>query len=205
MSAPASLKLLPVVTPELLETVYHKLPMKPGGAMDLNINMNVRTKFVIDGANVLFACHNGVKTLNKILNQLCSDGSVVTLVLHKRHFNGKLKDSLSCLLNHPFINLIQTPYGVNDDYYSIYIAMKNESYLVTNDKFRDHIYHIDPQIAKWHKQYVVNFSNDGVLNMPVPYSHCIQLLEDTGAIWIPSTDPQWGWGTQVPHSPSYEI
>jgi len=205
-NAPAGLlQLNPVVSPEMLEAIYNRLPMNPGQPVKYH-DQEIHTKYVIDGANVLFSSHNGINKLDKIIDALTADGSVVTLVLHKRHFQqqGKMAKHLQkfLVLDSSKVQLVQTPYGVNDDYYSIYIAMKNNGLLVTNDKFRDHIYHINPLIAKWYKQSVITFNNDGEFTMPYPYSHCIQQLGDADAFWIPSTEPSLGyvWGTEgSPH------
>jgi hypothetical protein len=153
--------------------------------------------YVIDGANVLFSSHDGLQKLHNIVENLHVNVKVcteITIVLHKRHFqkNGKA----AALKQHRFkkdikINIVETPYGVNDDYYSIFIAMKNNCLLVTNDKFRDHIYHISPRIHLWHKQTVISFNDDGTLNMPTPYTHCIQKINDTN-MWFPSTNPSLG-------------
>ncbi len=201
-----------LVDDQLLLEMYQRLPMKPGQSLPAEVEQQINfgegagagpsKHYVIDGANVLFSCHNGLKKLNSIIDNLITgglpDAPEITIVLHKRHFqkSGKavalkqqrFKDKYKDIK----INLVETPYGVNDDYYSIFMAMKNNCLLVTNDKFRDHIYHISAQIELWHKQTVISFNEDGSLNMPIPYTHCIQQLDDT-SIWFPSTNPHVGF------------
>lgn len=204
--APISLQRFNLADEAMINDMYQRLPMKPGQALPTEVEQQINLKgfkdsnlhYVIDGANVLFSSHDGLKKLHHIvenLHDLNHKGSIeITIVLHKRHFqkNGKAASLKQQRFKKDIkMNIVETPYGVNDDYYSIFIAMKNNCLLVTNDKFRDHIYHISQRIQLWHKQTVISFNDDGTLNMPTPYTHCIQQINDTN-IWFPSTNPSLG-------------
>ncbi len=214
--APISLQRFNLADEAMLNDLYQRLPMKPGQALPTEVEQQIDLKglkgfkgfkvphYVIDGANVLFSSHDGLKKLHTIVENLhlmnfnpnfnLNFNIEITIVLHKRHFqkNGQAASLKQQKFKKDIkMNIVETPYGVNDDYYSIFIAMKNNCLLVTNDKFRDHIYHISPRIQLWHKQTVISFNDDGTLNMPTPYTHCIQKINDTN-MWFPSTNPSLG-------------
>ena len=204
--APLSLQRFNLADEAMLHDLYQRLPMKVGQALPIEVEQQIsfnEPHYVIDGANVLFSSHDGIQKLHNIVDNLqlqlnlnfkhkaCTE---ITIVLHKRHFqkNGQAVSLKQQRFNKGIkMNIVETPYGVNDDYYSIFIAMKNNCLLVTNDKFRDHIYHISPRIQLWYKQTIISFNEDGTLNMPTPYTHCIQQINDTN-IWFPSTNPSLG-------------
>ena len=178
---PDDLRLIPYDLQEVRQAIISRLPMK--GKLPANTVLTLQdTRFVIDGANILFS--GGESLLRRIINQLKPMGSVV-IVLHKRHVVN--------LSGFSDVTFIRTPYGVNDDYYSLSLAMDPgtgvSSYLVTNDQFRDHVYEISPLIKTWRQSFVITFSLDGTLTLPLPYSHCIQSSADGARFYIPTTDP----------------
>ena len=152
-------------------------------------------KYVIDGANVLFSESGCGKPqiLYKMVQELALLGPVV-VVLHQRHFNkGLVTRAHLNILN---VQLCITPYGVNDDYYSLFVSMSNNAILITNDLFRDHIFKLDPVISLWHKEYVANYTNlkfpaySCKINFPLTFSHRVQSTYDN--FYLCTADPsEW--------------
>jgi hypothetical protein len=171
---PSSLRVIPMDLSEVHSELIKRLPMK--GGLPACTMLDISCKYIIDGANVLFS--GGEQLLHSIVGQLRTQGSVA-VVLHKRH-------QINFTLD-PRVTFIRTPYGVNDDYYSLALAIKESRYLVTNDQFRDHVYQISPLIKRWQKTAVIRFSLNGDLKMPPPYSHCIQATDE--GVFVPTENP----------------
>jgi hypothetical protein len=178
----ADLQYIPTDMSDIADEIYKKLPLKSGSPLPISTILKLQdVKYIIDGANVLFSY--GEHILSSIINYLKPLGKVA-VVIHCRHVNGK-----DIFKAHPEVVTVKTPYGVNDDYYAIWLAMSHSAYLVTNDLFRDHVYHISPAIRSWRKNAVIGFTNDNLI-WPIKFSHCIQRIGDT--FWIPTVDPgQW--------------
>ncbi len=173
-----SLKKLPLCLEEVKTAIYRKLPLKNGSAIPVHTVLALdNIEYIIDGANVLFT-HDG-QTLINIINSL--PFGKVALVMHCRHFD---KPVTRYLRNLPAV-IVATPYGVDDDYYALLLAMKCNAFLITNDMFRNHVHHISPLIKTWYKQFVIGF-NGSQLFYPPPFSHCIQCFDDE--IWLPTED-----------------
>ena len=159
------------------DEIYNKLALKPDAHAPSDININI--KYVIDGANVLFS--GGEQMLKNIIRSLVPLGNVA-VVIHCRHLKNAGK-----FLTHEPVLLIKTPYGINDDYYAIWLTMMSSAYLVTNDQFRDHVHHISPLIRSWRKHVAITFNpTSGQLIWPPAFSHCIQRIDDT--FWLPTED-----------------
>ena len=176
---PADLTIMPLELTNIHREISDRLAMK-GKKVPADIVMSLKAKFIIDGANVLFS--GGEPLLKRIISQLSPMGPV-SVVLHQRHNVSNAADFIRT-----GASLCRTPYGVNDDYYSLSLAMGNSAYLVTNDQFRDHVNEISPLIKTWRKTAVIGFKLDGTLINPYPFSHCIQ--RTPSGYCIPTDDPQ---------------
>jgi hypothetical protein len=168
---------LPIMQP-IIHEIYNKLPLKPQPPPLPEFEFE-SIKYVIDGANILFT--GGEQMLKNIIRSLAPLGNVA-VVIHCRHLKVKSK----FLTDEPVL-LVKTPYGINDDYYSIWLAMMSSAYLVTNDLFRDHVHQISPLIRSWRKHVAITFDpTSGQLIWPPAFSHCIQRIDDT--FWLPTDD-----------------
>lgn len=147
--------------------------------------------YVIDGANVLFSVNS--KPHPELLYKMMQDVSLlgpVVVVLHQRHFKNGIVDFKRFSMKN--VQVCITPYGVNDDYYSLYVSLINNAILITNDLFRDHIFKIDPMISLWHKEYVANYNERLKINYPLPFSHRVQFKSKDNTFYLPTSDPsEW--------------
>lgn len=167
------------------------------------INLDIDYKFIIDGANVLFfsdrkICINGYRRITNMLTRL--NGGRVLLVLHQRHFKptgkfrGAVYKEISKWESNSNVDICKTPFGFNDDYYSLINAFpRSNSYLITNDKFRDHIFKLSKKthsldlVAQWRQEKIIEYDFDHgnlVLEHPLSYSFRIQYLG--GKYYVPN-------------------
>ena len=157
---------------------------------------------VIDGANILYygsRCRNTQSyfRLNTLIHHILSQhpGSQIQLILHRRHLNvSKLnnisdKPAVSRILDSwtkiKKLTIYKTPFGVNDDLFSIMSAINNQAHLITNDKFRDHIfrmkhtkYNLD-LMAQWCQERLTSYTfkksdKQVLLSPPVQWSTRVQ-------------------------------
>ena len=172
--------------------------------------------YVIDGANVLFyidrkICLRGYARITKMLNTLAQHkpGCKMLLVIHQRHFKQPDKWR-QYALNHvigwhkiPGLSVCRTPPHLNDDYYSLLNAIPRTScYLITNDKFRDHIFKLSTKdhaldlIAQWRKEKVIeyDFVNGEVeICEPMGYSFRVQKVNNSYYLPVKSTAGSTIW------------
>ena len=167
------------------------------------INLDIDYKFIIDGANVLFfadrkICLNGYRRITNMLTHL-SCGRVL-LVLHQRHFkpNGKFRSAAYGEIKkweaNSNVDICKTPFGFNDDYYSLINSFpRTDSYLITNDKFRDHIFKLSKKthsldlVAQWRQEKIIEYDIDHgnlVFKYPLNYSFRIQYID--GKYYVPN-------------------
>lgn len=172
--------------------------------------------YVIDGANVLYHNNCGNIDINSYMNLdamiqhlLSEEDSTVQLVLHQRHYK-KQPNNIIKIQQHwartKRLFLEKTPYGMNDDWYAIISAiMGSNTYLITNDKFRDHIFKLSKKkfnldiIGQWRKERVIEYSimtdslnaSQRVVKFisPVSYSTRIQKVGDN--FMVPLTTDKW--------------
>ena len=134
-----------------------------------DIIVNLKYTIIIDVGNILFSSGKG--NINKIsfsklldiINQLSNEK--ILLVSHQRHFNKKNKNQYSDLINQieEKVELLLTPYKQNDDWYIILASILKNSRIITNDKFRDHIF--DSKISdKIQESIIKNLVDDQVIN-----------------------------------------
>ena len=129
------------------------------------------TEIIIDGANV--ASINGTKKCSArrieiAIGQLNPKVDCVKAVLPSHWFNQRERiftdpDTLEKLFRQKMIVLINR----NDDYYMVEYCVKNATFLLTNDKLRDHRERewFTPKHKKWAKFYLLEYEviNDTLL------------------------------------------
>lgn len=141
---------------------------------------------IIDGGNILNSIGKGRVTqesINFIIN-IINENKVkykILLILHTKH-----KKILKQILEQTNINYYLTPYKMNDDIYIInaFIFSKTKSYILSNDKFRDHNYNINKdsrlsnnQFKNILKQQILTYT-DTIIDPP-QFSNCIQIIDNT--------------------------
>ena len=168
---------------------------------------------IIDGANVLFYGDRAITPdsyvrLNKSIEELEKMGKSVLVVLHERHFSVKKykwkndKDVAKRIIDGWDLNkFYKTPTTFNDDWYAIIAAIVNDSYIVTNDNFNDHVFGAFEVLKngknvfrRWKQEYGIfyQFKNRNKViefDFPKEYSEEIQEIEDV--IHVPLTNGKW--------------
>lgn len=170
---------------------------------------------IVDAANVMYFNHHDQKLgiqpqsyyqLNNLVTLLQDTypGTFIVLVLHERHFklakyekwHKKDRERVDMIINEWYCNthtcVYKTPYCQNDDHYSIYLAVKFNCPLVTNDQFLDHINKI-PLLKVWRSEMIIGYdialgSTEPTIAPPLTFSHRHQC--DADNYYIPTEDPQ---------------
>lgn len=143
----------------------------------------------IDGNNVLLRtgklCNRDYQLLKKMYNRCCKNGYDPIIFIHKRHIKNLKKlegDEL------PF-NYVATPFGYDDDWFTLYYGVSNNIPIISNDLYRDHIYRFDKshntdelKTYLGHKLYKYNIINPKLLLKPkvLPI-----IIETNNYIYIP--------------------
>lgn len=171
--------------------------------------------FIIDGANVL---HHGdlrvlvhsYRRLLMVTEQCAAQGNVI-IVLNGRHLQlkqwGRHADEVADLLAQigELATIYSSPRGFNDDYYHIWLAIRiPDAVLVTNDKFRDHIYALSPLLRMWRQEYVVEYdipkpdakAGASAARQPLPtlyppLSYSRRVQSDDQNHYLPYVDGMW--------------
>ncbi|GLI66200.1 hypothetical protein VaNZ11_009899 [Volvox africanus] len=103
-----------------------------------------------------------------------------------------------------------TPPGANDDWFWLYacVRAKHNGLLVSNDELRDHIFSLlrPKHFLKWKERHIAHYSlasyNANVtasvqlgelfkLQVPRPYTACVQQLAESGAWMVPINNGTW--------------
>jgi hypothetical protein len=158
--------------------------------------------YVIDGANLLFyidrkICLRGYQRITKMIKALQVHKPVakILLVLHTRHFkpnpskwSRKAHDHITEWGMIENLDICRTPWHFNDDYYSLLNAIpRKKCFLITNDKFRDHIFMLSSKehnldlIAQWRHEKVIEYDYEHgqvVLLEPPIYSFRVQRVKN---------------------------
>lgn len=192
-------------------THFNDLEQEFGEILDNNKNNQY---ILVDGGNVLFSNKalidlNSYQRLLSMMNKISQMNKQPILVIHRRHLNFK-KISDSHIIN--IINQItdqflvfKTPYHQNDDYYLLYLALKYQVKIITNDLFGDHISVLKSQYDQTQTFYQTQFyiqdlqlkyqflnsktkhlkenKNESISLQPIiNYSQCIQVISSKIAI-----------------------
>jgi len=143
---------------------------------------------VIDGANVGYFNNRpnkgnsiNFKQIDNVRTELTKMGNNVVIILHKRHTK-KMSKSQNMLYKNWMKNnqIYITPVGINDDIFWLYTSLYSSSYIITNDRMRDHHFNISyNKIVKWKKKNIINYEiskNLPKLFFPKKYSETFQNL-----------------------------
>jgi len=158
----------------------------------------------IDGNNIIFydnkkVIYKSFIKLRVIYDKLIKLNYKPIIILHRRHrdflkknFPKKYKDIKLILKS---LNIFYTPYKQNDDLYFIYGALKTEnSYIVTNDKLRDHIFkskddNISRLYSKWLETVIIRYTYNNKIIEPNKVS---QIAQNINNIWhLPLKNGKW--------------
>ena len=146
----------------------------------------------IDGNNILFfkdrkVNNSSYSRLIYIYKKLLSLNYTPLIFLHRRHKNKIIKD----------LPIYYTPFNMNDDWFFLWSSLKKENtFLLTNDNLKDHIYNISGEndkdsITNWINCYVIryNYKNSYNLIFPKKYSDIAQT--GNNSYHIPFTNNKW--------------
>ncbi len=143
---------------------------------------------IIDGGNVLFCKkEKNVENLKNILSLSLKSFKNPLIIIHQRHKKIMTKNEFFSN-NKKYIYF--TPFDVYDDYFLILGMIMNKIPIITNDKFRDHIFEIfklfdskNNQLSNYIKEMTLSYNNFKIQNVS-KYSKCIQF--DEKYIYIPT-------------------
>lgn len=169
-------------TDEECKQIIQNLPLS---RRDTHTHTHTRDiKYVIDGANVLYYRYREITPLQlQQITQLL-DGDYI-IILHERHRHRKITSLID------LSKVVWTPYRENDDYYSLYYSLLYRAYIITNDKFRDHIQKI-PLLKTWCAEYCVGYSYiDNQLQLKKPLSYSCRHQSDRDNYYIPTDNNLW--------------
>lgn len=161
-------------------------------------NLKKDYNVIIDAGNILFG-RNGIITNNSLMdleNIIIKTKKTIGLpliVIHQKHLkNNKITD----IFLRTNTQYYKTPYNLNDDLFILWFFIKSkcESYIISNDKYRDHIFKYkslsiknDFSVCEFKniiKQQTLGFN---LLTMEIqnilPWSRCIQYIDST--VYIP--------------------
>ena len=124
------------------------------------------------------------------------------IFMHQRHKNnikklGKHSNEANSIIKE--LDIYFTPYKMNDDWFFIWAGISNpESFVVTNDLLRDHIFKISEEniisntLSTWISNNVIKYElvrGEYLMIYPKEYSVKIQLIS---GIWhIPLSNNKW--------------
>jgi hypothetical protein len=133
--------------------------------------------YIIDGCNVLLyhgkISNKNINNLYKIINTKQRALVIIHTKYIKQHPNIKKKlDELNILY-------YLTPYLHNDDYFILLAFLKSRCFIISNDKYRDHIFLLKSKHLLHNKILEFNYSSVGKENK---LNMCIQVNEN---IYIP--------------------
>lgn len=141
--------------------------------------------FIIDGANIghqnSFTAIN-INNINRVIEQL--NGKIL-LILHQKH-----KKAISYFYNDPRVTLFITPYYHDDDWYSLYATLYYDTFLISNDKIRNHLnlFNVD-YLAKWKEDHIISVCPSKMTIKKINYSNKAQ--RDLNYVHIPTNDNKW--------------
>eukprot|EP00605_Chrysophyceae_sp_TOSAG23-4_P002312 GSChrysophyteH1.ASY1.ANO1.2558.1 assembled CDS len=125
---------------------------------------------VIDGANCGYykqnypgaPSHVDFQQINWMVEHLKKCGFKPLVMLHCRHFSNRIpRECLNIVASWEAQNvLFRTPTRCNDDWFWLYLAVKLECYVITNDEMRDHHFQMlsSRSFARWKERHQIHFS-----------------------------------------------
>lgn len=202
----SNLKVYPINSIKLQPTIDKIKTIIPSDSCDkLTTKITNNYNVIIDGCNVIFA-HKGklgiqgyMGLLQMIKTAIKQFGNPL-LIIHRRHFSknkfkGQIASIINTLLTDFKDNLFLTPYHHNDDWFILLASLTLRVPIITNDKFRDHIFKYDFKFPnEQYLRYILDFLSLNFVfnhkNLIISYlpkiSNCIQVINDD--VYIPSTN-----------------
>jgi hypothetical protein len=110
--------------------------------------------YIIDAGNILYSDKGKINItgLEKIINK-CNNSIII---IHKKHLKNNI---IKNIINK--YHYYETPYTFYDDLFILWFFLKKHSYIITNDKFRDHNYNYN---LKYNYnillQYIINYTKE---------------------------------------------
>jgi len=175
---------------------------------------NVNVDIVIDAANILYYGEREITLSSyqrlKFVIDYFADKNII-IVIHEKYckpppsFTKKDKQFIGAIFHSELRKFYKTPYGMNDDWYAIALAIANNARLLTNDLFRDHIYKFticaEEQnkyfnlMQQWCQENVIKYefkkhNTSIILTEPCKWSTVIQKSE-AGSYYVPIDDGKW--------------
>jgi hypothetical protein len=164
-------------------------------------------KAIIDGGNVLHSAKGklndeSVSNLIKIIKQTELMLGKSLLIIHRKHT--KTFPNLINQLKSIGVTYFLTPYKVNDDIFILWFFLNIETkpYIITNDKYRDHIFHFETVNKKENtnlsmSQFKHILSQQSLeynivtntISQSIRVSRCIHIIENK--IYIPHVSGQF--------------
>ena len=143
---------------------------------------------IIDGGNVLYSSKDkNVVNLENIISLSYQQFKNPLIIIHHRHKKLMMENDFYSKYEK---NIYLSPFNVYDDYFLILGLLCNKIPIISNDKFRDHIYEIfklfnskNNQLSNYIKEMTLSY-NETNINSPNSYSKCIQYDEDN--IYVPT-------------------
>ena len=161
---------------EIKNILIQNIKLKELAKFNKFIN-TIKYDYIIDGCNILlYGGKISIKNINN-LYKIINGKQNVLVIIHKRHV--KKYPNIKTKLDELKINYYLTPYLHNDDYF-ILLAFLNSlnSFIISNDKYRDHIFMSNYGQFKYliHNKTIgfnyQNIDNENKINM------CIQINND---------------------------
>jgi len=154
--------------------------IKPNYIYKLNQISN-KYKFIIDAGNILYSYQgkinkNSLDGLEKIINN-CKE---CLIIIHEKHFKNELIKNLIYKYDY-----FLTPYKYNDDLFILWLFLKFNIEIITNDKFKDHNYNFNFEYNyNILLQYIINYSP----NYDLIYKEYNYIKKINNKIYIPQED-----------------
>jgi len=164
-------------------------------------------KAIIDGGNVLHSSKgklndDSITILINISQKTQEMFGKSLLIIHRKHV--KTFPNLINQLKSIGITYFLTPYKINDDIFILwfFLHFKTKPFIITNDKYRDHIFHFETVNKKENtnlsmsqfKHILSQQSLDyniltNIISQPLRVSRCIHIIENK--IYIPHISGQF--------------
>ena len=161
-----------------------------------SLNFNKDNNYIIiDAGNILHSIggkvtKSGYILLLELVDKLLENNYHPIVVIHERHIKKKSNENKysDILKRNKNIFLIKTPYKENDDLYIIFLGLKFQIKIITNDNFLDHIfkYNLNEITGNKLTHYInelvtkYNMLNKKLIieNYNYSYSNCIQFVNE---------------------------
>jgi hypothetical protein len=168
---------------------------------------NGEFKAIIDGGNVLHSLKGKLndESICNLINIIKKTEKLFgksLLIIHKKHL--KTFPNLINQLKSIGVTYFLTPYKVNDDIFILwfFLNIENKPYIITNDKYRDHVFHFETVNKKENNnlsmsqfkhvlsQQSLEYNiNNATISQPIRVSRCIHVFDNK--IYIPRISGQF--------------